>query len=506
MKPLVLVNDPSRASMYQWLIILTIMPVALLEVVDSTIVNVALPAMMASLGANHSQITWVLTCYVIASAMMLPLTGFLGNRFGYRRLLLTNVSGFMITSLLCGLAHSLTQIVFFRLLQGAFGAALIPISQAILRHTFPPSEQGKAMAIWGLGIMTAPVLGPMLGGYITEYANWRWIFYLNLPVCLLALALISLMIPTEKPKKQYMDLIGVFAMFLGVGCLQLTLDQGNSHNWVQSNFIIITSLISGIALVFFIIRSVLYQPAMINLRLFKDRNFSLCTISFAVFAGCIFGSFTLQPTLLENLFHYNAITAGITMSTAGIASAFAMIIVTPLMNRLNVKIIFVTALLISSYSAFMVSGFTLQASQGDFMLANAVMGFGMGLFMVPLSTYALATLPNADVTEGSGLFSYGRMLGTSMGISLLATLFSREVQINWHQLGGYINQASVGLTRWLQQQHVDLHHVTTTARLAHEVHRHASLLAGIDVYRAVALAMLLLIPCVLLMKPVDLSK
>ncbi|MCB1827473.1 MAG: DHA2 family efflux MFS transporter permease subunit, partial [Coxiellaceae bacterium] len=253
-KPALFQFNPTLAQK-RWLVIVTIMLVAILEVLDSTIVNVALPNMMPALGANQEEITWVLTAYVVASAMMIPLTGFLNRRIGHRQLLMVNIIGFMVSSFLCGTAQSLTMMVMFRLFQGGFGAALIPLSQAILRETFPLEEQGKAMAIWGIGIMAAPVLGPTLGGFITQHASWRWVFYINAPICLFSLILTALVIKPTKPGNEKMDWFSVALMFTGIGAMQVVLDQGNTKGWFSSNFILALSIISVLTIVSFIWRN-----------------------------------------------------------------------------------------------------------------------------------------------------------------------------------------------------------------------------------------------------------
>ncbi len=496
----------SQETNKRWLIIVTIMLVAILEVLDTTIVNVSLPAMMPALGASQDQITWVLTSYVVASAMLLPLTGFLSNRFGHKYLLLINITGFMISSMLCGLSTTLSFMIVFRLAQGAFGAALIPLSQAILRQSFPLEEQGKAMAIWGIGIMVAPVLGPTLGGYITEYASWRWIFYINIPICVIGFLLSLFVIPQTKIIKEKIDWISIVYMFIGVGCLQLFLDQGNNKDWFSSNLIVFLAALSTIGLTLFIWRSLTYKTPAINLKIFKDRNFAISTAMLTVYCGSLFGCITLQPIMLETLFHYDTITAGLTLSPMGIASAVGMVIASQLMTRINVKYLLVVALLLCASGSYYLSSLNLNAMQSNILYANSLFGLGMGLFMVPLSIYALATIAKEKITEASGLFSYGRMLGTSIGVSLLSTLVSRMTQTNWNELGVNISRLSNNLRLWLQGAHMTLRNQTTPAVLSQQLHAQASMIAFLDAYLVIAIAFILLIPFVLLMKTVVLKE
>lgn len=482
------------------------MLVAILEVLDSTIVNVALPNMMPSLGANQDEITWVLTSYVVAAAMMLPLTGFLSHRIGTKNLLLLDITGFLISSFACGTATSLNLMVFYRLFQGGFGAALIPLSQSILRESFPLEEQGKAMAIWGLGIMAAPVFGPTIGGYIVAHASWRWIFYLNAPVCMLGIIMTIAIIPASKKIPDKIDLLGVLLMFIGIGCLQILLDQGNSNNWFHSNFILLLALTSVISTMIFIIRSTTHATPVITLSIFKDRNFTLCTILLTLYCGCLFGFVTLEPIMLENLFHYTPMIAGTTMIVIGVSSGIAMGLSSVLINKINIKIILTTSMLATAIGAFYFSSLSLSASEHNFIIGNAIFGFGLGFFMVPLTTYSLATLPSKHITEAAGLFAYGRMLGTSIGVSLLSTLVARETQINWQRLGEHVNVFNNNLRIWLYQHHLTLHSPQAIGELQATLAAHASMIAFIDAFFLIGILLLVFMPLVLMIKTIELKE
>src|SRR3990167_7219195 len=501
-------NNPFQniSARQKTLIIVTIMLVAVLEVLDSTIVNVALPNMMPSLNANQDQITWVLTSYVVAAAMMLPLTGFLSNRIGIKKLLLIDIAGFMLSSFLCGTANHLNMMVFYRLLQGGFGAALIPLSQSILRDSFRPEEQGKAMSIWGLGIMAAPVFGPTIGGYIVSHSSWRWIFYLNAPICFLALLMTIAVIPKSQTSKAKTDYLGIILMFAGIGCLQLFLDQGNSNDWFSSNMILLLSVISAFCLILFIIRSVGHQTPVITLSIFKDHNFSICTVLLAIFCGCLFGFVTLQPIMLENLFGYTPLIAGETMISIGLASATSMIFSAPLISRVDIKFLLTFSLLFSAAGIYYFSTLDLNAAQFHFIVGDLLFGFGMGFFMVPLTTYSLATLPSKHITEAAGLFAYGRMLGTSIGVSLLSTLVSRETQANWMQLSQHITIFNPNLYAWLHHQHSTLNNPHTIAVLQKTLLSQSSMIAFIDAYHCIGILLLCFIPCVLLLRNIKTVK
>lgn len=489
----------------KYLIIITIMLVAILEVLDSTIVNVALANMMPSLNANQNQITWVLTSYVVAAAMMLPLTGFLSHRFGTKNLLLIDITGFLISSFACGTATSLNSMVFYRLLQGGFGAALIPLSQSILRESFPLEEQGKAMAIWGLGIMVAPVFGPTIGGFILQHASWRWIFYLNAPFCALGIMMTLFTIPASKKQAQKIDYLGVLFMFTGIGCLQIFLDQGNSNNWFHSNTILLLSVISLFFTILFLVRTASHKNPVITFSIFKDRNFSLSTILLALYCGCLFGFVTLEPIMLENLFHYTPLIAGKTMITIGLSSAIAMGLSSFLMNRVNIKIILITSVLISAAGAFYFSRLSLDAERVHFIIGNAFFGFGLGLFMVPLTTYSLATLPSHNITEAAGLFAYGRMLGTSVGVSLLSTLVAQETQINWSELGAHINLFNNNFRVWLYHQHLGAHNPKGLMELKISLLSQSNMVAFIDAFYLIGILLICFIPLILCLKTVSLK-
>lgn len=493
-------------STAKWLTVITIMMVAILEVLDSTIVNVSLPSMMGELGANIEQITWVLTSYIVASAIFMPLTGFIERNIGRKKLLLINITGFMITSALCGLATSLDAIIIFRVLQGAFGAALIPLSQAILRDTFPLEEQGKAMGIWGIGILTAPVLGPALGGFITENFSWRFIFYMNLPFCLIGIFLTLLIIKDTERRPLRIDWLGVILMAAGVGSLQIFLDQGNQHGWLSSHYILTLMLTSIFCLFIFIARGWKKENNVIKLKIFSDRNFSVATLILFGFCALLFAVIVVQPMMLQELFGYPVLTAGWTMAPRGLASMVTMASAAAIMKRYGVKVPVVIGILLCAFGTYFMANYNLSSGMWTIIWPTIIQGLGMGLLFVPLSTVALATLHQTDSSEGAGLFSYGRMLGSSVGISIASTFLARLAQINWHRLGGHIQPFNPNLYRWLNRQGLALHNPVTTSRLAETLHRQSMIIAYIDVYWAIAIGFMLLLPLVFLMKSVELGE
>ncbi len=493
-------NLTTIQSWQRWLITAAVMLAAVMEVLDMTIVNVALPHMMGSLGANTEQITWVLTSYIVAAAVVMPLTGLLVSRFGRKKLLLVCMSCFLISSVLCGAATSLTSIVLFRTAQGLFGASLVPLSQFILRDTFPVEQQGKAMAIWGIGIMAGPVLGPTLGGYITETLNWRWVFYINVPVCIVALPMTWFFITETPTTKKPMDKVGLFLLVLGIGSLQLMLDQGNNNDWFQSSFIVMLALMAVCSLVTFTRRGIKTQDNIINLRLFYDKNFAVATLLVTLFSMGLFAIIAILPILLEELMQYPAVTTGLVMAPQGIASAIGMVIVARYTNRIDARWFILIGGLLSSLGAYAMSHFNLAEPQANIMLACAINGLGMGLFFVPLATACFTTLPAKDAAEASGLFSFGRSLGSSMGISLISTLLSRETQINWHRLSGHLSLANENFHAWLQSQQGVLTNAQSLQYLGNILEQQASSVAFIDCFHLIALSFLGMLPLLFLLQ------
>ena len=490
---------------HRGLIIFTVMMVAILEVLDSTIVNVALPSMMPALGANQNQITWVLTAYVVASAIMVPLTGFLSTRFGNHNLLLVNICGFLAGSMLCGLSQSLSQIIFFRIIQGACGAALIPISQSILRTSFPISQQGKAMTIWGLGIMMAPIMGPTIGGYITEVLSWRWVFYLNLPICLLAVVLTLYAVPKDKGQKNAIDYVSLFALVMGIGALQIMLDQGNEKGWFESNFIVLLAVLSVLGLAILIFRSFTLKKPLILLKLYCNRNFAICNLIMLCFAGSLFGIIAVEPMMLERLYNYPIITTGLMLSPIGLGSVLGMISASILMKKMDVRLIILVGLVGSSLSCFSLSSIAPVTPSIYFLWPNFILGISMGLIMIPISTYSLLTIPKSTITEGAGLLAFCRMIGTSIGISMISTTLSYGNQVSWNNLGEHINRFSTPLQAWFAHQGLPMGSPLGIARLGQMLSIQSSVQSFLNVYDALGYSFALLILVIYFIEPIDLT-
>jgi DHA2 family multidrug resistance protein len=481
-------STTDEANPHRWFIIAAIMLSTVMEILDTTIVNVSLPHMMGSLSADLDEISWVLTSYIVAAGVLMPLTGFLVGRFGSKRLLLINIVGFMFTSALCGVSSNLTEIVTFRLLQGVFGASLVPLSQFILRETFSAKEQPKMMAIWGIGVMAAPIMGPTLGGFITDALNWRWIFYINVPICILNFFLVLRFIKETPLRKVKIDWIGIILMIVSIGALQLFLDRGQVDDWFASSTITSLFIIFLVTFTLFIFHCLKIENPVVNLRLFADRSFGFGTLAMTLFAASVLGSLTLLPQMLQTLFGYNSELSGITMAPRGIASAIMMAVASRLMMKgVDARWIITAGLAVGAYTTWIMGSMSLDTDMNYIVTLGFVQGLGIGCFFMPLSTIVYATLPKHSIAEASGLFSFGRNIGNAMGISLLTTYLSRDTQTNWNILGSHIHASSQNLHRWLAAQNLTLNDPHTISRLANELATQASFIAYTHTFKIAAL-------------------
>ena len=493
----------------RWLVSIAVMITTVMVILDMTIVNVTLPHMMGALGATANQITWVLTSYIVASAITIPLTGFLSGRFGRRQVMLVSVAGFVAASALCGQAHSLLEMILFRIAQGVFGAPLIPLSQSVMVDIFPKHERGKAMALWGVGLMLAPVLGPTLGGYITQHLSWRWVFYINVPVGLLNLVLISRLVAPTTRRKIPMDWIGATVMALGVGSLQLVLDRGNQEGWFGSGLIILLTAISAIGLILFVYHGLRIQTPIVNLRLFHDRNLTAASIMIVVFGLGMFGTIAMQPLLLERLLGYPAETTGLVMAPRAVGSAVSMLIVSRLITRFDPRWLVSIGLVFSAAGTYLMTWYNLYISPGWVIWPGVIQGIGMGMIFVPLSTIAYETLPKSAVDEASGLFNLIRTLGSSIGISIASTVLTRSEQSSWNYLSGHINVFNPALHNWLNSRGLELGDPTTPLLLGQMLLRQSSMVAFVDVFWVISISFLILAPLLFIMRkpaPHDIPK
>jgi MFS transporter, DHA2 family, multidrug resistance protein len=482
----------------RFLLTFAVMAATIMQVLDTTITNVALPHMAGELGATSDSISWVLTAYVAAASIFMPLTGYLTDRLGRRRYLLISIAGFVITSGLCGLAQGLYEMVAFRFLQGVFGAALVPLSQAIMVETFPAAERGKAMAIWGMGVMVAPIIGPSLGGYLTEAINWRWTFYINLPVGILSLVLAARYVPATAIRDRKMDWIGFAALSLAIAALQIFLDRGQQEDWFAANEIRIAAALTAMGLGAFLWHSLRSRgPLLFNLGVFKDRNFTVACLIMGAMGIGMFGGMLLQPLFLENLLAYSAFAAGMALVPRGVGTFLTMSLAGRLSGRLNPKWLVLPGVLLSMAGSYLMTRYTGEIGWQALFLPLLLQGMGMGLIFVPLSTLAFSTIPPAAAAEAAGIYSLIRSIGTAIGISVVSTFFARTTQAQWSLLRGHIDPFNPAVHSYLQNAPA---HVPGIALLAKELGFQAQLTAFISSFWFITLSFLLMLPLVLLLR------
>ena len=418
---------PHQGVAHRGLISLSIMLATVMQALDTTIANVALPHMQGSLQASQDQITWVLTSYIVAAAITLPLTGWLSGRWGRRRVFIVSVIGFTLASALCGLATSLTGIVVARLLQGVFGAALVPLSQGVLLDINPREKIGQAMAIWGAGIMVGPILGPLLGGWLTDNFNWRWVFFINLPVGILALLGIARFLPESRPQRQRLDVFGFVSLSIAIGMLQMFLDRGELLDWFDSWEIRLEAVAALAAFAFFAAHTWTVEgESFFNRELLKDGNFTVGLL-FAFIVGMIlYGTMSLLPTFLQNLMDYPVVDTGLVTAPRGIGTMFAMIVVGRLVQRFDVRAIMAIGFGLTALALWQMSRFTLQMDRSLIIMSGLIQGLGMGFTFVPLSTVAFATLAPHLRHQGTPIYSLLRNIGSSVGISIMQALLTEQ--------------------------------------------------------------------------------
>lgn len=487
----------SGAGLNRALITVSIMMATIMQTVDTTIANVALPNMQGSMSATSEQISWVLTSYIVAAAIMTPMTGFLSGRIGRKRLFLISVAGFTITSVLCGLAVSLEQIVLFRLLQGIFGAGLVPLSQSVLLDTFPREKHGSAMALWGVGVMVGPIIGPTLGGYLTEYYNWRWVFFINLPVGILALVGMMLFVPeTEKTRRRF-DLFGFALLSLAIGALQLMLDRGQSLDWFSSAEIIVESMVAALCFYMFVAHMMTAREPFLEPGLFRDRNLLIGLVFIFILGVVLLATLALLPPFLQNLMGYPVITTGELLAPRGVGSMVSMLVVGRLVNRVDVRLLVGIGLGLTALSLFDMAQFNLNVAPADLIRTGIIQGLGLGLVFVPLSTITFSTLDPRYRTEGTAMYSLMRNIGSSIGISVMVALAARHTQTNHAVLGEQLTLFRDPVTAFMGEQGLGLARDQTLALLNQELTRQATTIGYLNDFRLMAWVTLAAIPLII---------
>ena len=480
---------------------IAVMSATIMQVLDTTIVNVALPNMAGQLDATPDNISWVLTSYLIASAIFMPLTGYFTDRMGQRRYLLISITGFVITSALCGMATSLAQMVMFRFLQGVFGAALVPLSQSIMLQIFPGEQRGKAMAIWGMGVMVAPIMGPTLGGWLTEAISWRWTFYINLPVGILSVLLALRHVPDTATRARRMDWTGFATLALGIGALQLVLDRGNQDDWFSSQMLVFAALLSVASFIFFVVYTLTgkHHP-LFDLRIFRDRNYLVASLIMLTIGIGFYGGMLLQSLFLQNFLDYPTFEAGLYMAPRGLASLLVMVFIGKFSARIPPRNFILVGIFASAAGNYLMTRFTPDIAAHDMILPMILQGMGMGMIFIPISTLAFTTLPKETAAEAAGIYSLIRSVGSALGISILATYFSRSTQQNWSLLRGDITPYSAALHSYLAPLHLGAQDPQGIALAARAVLHQAQNIGYIDSFWFATLNFVLMLPLLLLVR------
>src|ERR1700678_389174 len=421
--------SPSGRVPFHGLITVSVMLATIMQALDTPIANVALPKMQGTLSATQDEMGWVLTSYIVAAAITIPLTGWLAGEFGRRKVFLVSIFLFTMASALCGLAQSLPQIVLFRFLQGVGGAALVPLSQAVLFDINPPKNFGRAMSIWGMGVPLGPVLGPALGGWLTEDYNWRWVFYINLPIGILAFFGLLWTLPDgRKAKSSRFDFFCFAMLSLAIASFQLMLDRGQLLDWFSSDEIIIEAAVAGLGLYLFLVHSFSSPKPFVNPEIFKDRNFTVGNVFIFLVGVVLFATLALLPPMLQDQLNYPVVLTGLVTAPRGIGTLIGMILVGRLVSRFDARIIMACGLLLTTYSLWQMTQFSLLMNSWPIITSGIYQGAGIGLVYVPLSTVAFTTLPSNLRNEGTAFFNLLRNVGSSIGISVVEFLLTQNTQ------------------------------------------------------------------------------
>jgi DHA2 family multidrug resistance protein len=498
------VKGGTARAPHRVLITLSVMLASIMQALDNTIANVALPRIQGSLSATQDQMAWVLTSYIIAAAIMTPLSGWLAGQIGRKRIFLFSVVGFTIASALCGLAQSLPEIVLARVFQGLCGAALIPMSQAVLLDINPPERHAKAMALWVMGVTIGPILGPALGGWLTESYNWRWVFYINVPFGILSFLGILTFMPETELRKSRFDFFGFIALSFAIGSFQLMLDRGQLKDWFSSTEIWIEAIVAGLGFYLFVVHMLTTsKPAFVSPALFKDRNFVTGNVFIFVVGVVLFATLALLPPLLQDLLNYPVVLTGLVTAPRGIGTLAAMFIVGRLMGIVDTRLIIAAGFGLTAFSLWQMTGFYLQMDTPLIVWSGLAQGLGTGFVYVPLAAITFATLSPEFRNEGTALFSLVRNVGSSVGISVVETLLTRNTQMMHSRLGEQITPYNDVLH---SQSTVALSTTHGLAMLNHSVNDQAAMIAYNDDFKLMMVLTLCAVPLVLLLRRGDRKK
>jgi DHA2 family multidrug resistance protein len=505
-------TPPAQRQINPWIIAVSVMFSTFMEVLDTTVVNVSLPHIAGSLSASIDESTWALTSYLVANAIILPMTGWLASMFGRKRLLMLSVVGFTAASFLCGLAPTLGALIFFRIVQGATGGALQPLSQAVLLEAFPPQDRGKAMAFWGLGIVTAPILGPVLGGWLTDAYSWRWVFYINIPVGIASIVMTKLYIfdpPYLRAESRKVDYWGIGMLAVGIGALQFVLDKGQQEDWFSSTMITSLAVLSAVTLIALVFHELNSDNPIVDLSVFKHRSYAVGVFLMTVLGFVLFGSMVLLPIMLQTLLGYPPLQAGIAMAPRGLGSFLMMPLTGLMVGRFDPRKLLAAGLVLGGGTLVWLGQLNLQAGYWDIFWPQLVQGAGMSLLFVPMTTVAMDPIPREKMGYATSLFNLMRNIGGSVGIAVSGTMLARHQQAMTSLLGSNVTEFSPASQSLFYQMRgafmaAGADAVTATQRayaaMFGMVQRQASIVSFVTLFQLLGIVFLAMLPLILLMK------
>jgi DHA2 family multidrug resistance protein len=477
-----------------------------MQALDTTIANVALPYMQGSVSASADQINWVLTSYIVAAAIMTPPSGFLATRFGRKRVLMVAIAGFVAASVLCGIAQSLLEIVAFRLLQGFFGAALVPIAQSILLDIYTPEERGSAMALFGVSVMVGPVLGPVIGGYLTDQFSWRWVFYINVPIGLIAFAGVSaFMHETKLSSAARMDWLGFGSLSVAIAALQVFLDRGAQLDWFSSFEILIEATVCVSALYIFLVHTFTATRSFVNPSLFLDRNFSVGMLFIFIVGITYLASMALMTPYLQTLMGYPVVTAGLVMGPRGLGTMACMFVVGRLIGKVDTRLLLMIGLLLTAWAMYDMTGWNPNVSQWTIAVTGFIQGAGLGFLFVPLTTVTFSTLAPEQRADGTGLYNLSRNVGSSVGISIVSYLLIRNDQVNHATIASHVTAVNRAFGNGAVLHAFSPWTAAGRAALDQMVQLQASIISYIDDFKLMMILSLAAVPLVLLLRSVPVA-
>jgi DHA2 family multidrug resistance protein len=503
---------------HKWLVALAVMLGTTLEVLDTSIVNVSLPHMQGSFSASVDEIAWVLTSYLVANGIMIPMTGWISSRFGRKRYFLISVSVFVVASALCGAAGSLDQMVVFRLIQGAAGAAMVPSSQAILMETFPPAEQQLAMATWGVGLMVAPIMGPTLGGWITDNWNWRWNFYINVPIGIIAFLMVSAFVHDPVYLRQRrarggkVDYVGIACLVVGLGAMQIVLDRGQRADWFAAPWVVWTSLLSAAALLILAINELRIADPILDLRILKIKVFSVALLLIVAMSSVLYGTGLLMPIFLQEFMGYTAWKAGLVLAPRGLATMLSMLVVGQIARRrIDTRPLVGLGFMLMTFGLWTMSGWNLQVSLWVVVIPSVVMGLGMGMIFPTLSASTLACVARERIGYAASLYNMMRNTGAAVGIAYMTTMLVDHEQIHQSRLSEHLSvfdawklsesaprMPGASSFHYLPQMISGQHQ--SFGMIYNAMQAQAAILSFNDIYRILAVLMAVMIPGFLLLR------